>query len=449
MLASEHVNVKLKAAATSTRGADAPLSLPKCSHDVTLGRPVGHGSCAVVFSVERVETSEAKPLSRTELVAKVGMSGEDSCESSLEAKILSSLPRHINIVGFYGNFCTVERNEDLEVLLGNFARRTLSRKRQARSVTKSAMARKEEMQRIASEVSATMQASELDVLQPLLHNFSLFEKCSLSLKDLLRFQTLTESELACAMSDVFRGLAFVHKHGVLHRDLTDGNLLIAEGGLRVVLADFDLSVETQGSSQVPWTCGTPGFMAPEVLKNGRGCAKSDIFGAGVIAFSAACGKHPFWREDIQDVQDAARATLHDEPDFWGGHVLRRSSKCLGFVEQLLQKQVDDRPTAKQALCDPWLLSGAASSNLCAAMERYNKVRSEEDMEEEQEEIPRTRSIFRRAVHALLSSTRTSETKPSKDSVQSGRSVRSVRSAGSFWKLWRKRGDVKFSQISPA
>lgn len=37
-----------------------------------------------------------------------------------------------------------------------------------------------------------------------------------------------------------------------------------------------------------------------------GCAKSDIFGAGVIAFSAACGKHPFWREDIQDVQEILR-----------------------------------------------------------------------------------------------------------------------------------------------
>jgi len=318
-------------------------------------------------------------------------------------------------------------------------------------VTKSAMARKEEMQRVASEVSTTRQASDLDLQQPLIYNFSLFEKCSLSLKDLLCFQTLTESELACAMSDVFRGLAFVHKHGVLHRDLTDGNLLVADGGLRVVLADFDLSVKTQGSSQVPWTCGTPGFIAPEVLKNGRGCAKSDIFSLGVIAFSAACGKHPFWREDIQDVQDAARATLHDEPDFWGGHVLRRSSKCLGLVEKLLQKQADDRPTAKQALCDPWLLSGAESSNLCAAMERYNKVRSAENMEdiEEQEEIPRTRSIFRRAVYALLSSTKTSETKPSKDSVQSSRSARSIRSAGSFWKLWRKRGDVKFSQISPA
>ena len=62
---------------------------------------------------------------------------------------------------------------------------------------------------------------------------------------------------------------------------------------------------------------------------------------------------------------------------------------LSFVERLLQKeawkkpkalpklavanhpQADDRPTAKQALCDPFLLSGVASSNLCAAIQRPN------------------------------------------------------------------------------
>eukprot|EP00913_Durusdinium_trenchii_P013774 g12933.t1 len=180
------------------------------------------------------------------------------------------------------------------------------------------------------------------------------------------------------MSNILRGLAFIHKNHVLHRDVTDGNLLVADEGRRVVLADFDLSVQTiGGDEQVPWTCGTPGFVAPEVLRDGRGCRKSDVFSAGVVAFLIACGKHPFWREDLEDVQASAKATLEDEPNFWGGRVLGRSFKCLDFLSLLLQKQVDDRLSASEALCHPWLSS--STRDLCAAVERFNNAQS--DVEE--------------------------------------------------------------------
>ena len=450
------LSVRLKAAPTSA-GAQSLFSLPPCSHHVTLGRPVGLGSCAVVFQVKEVrDITQADPVViRAELVAKVGMSGEESCESATEANILSSLPTHINIIGFHGNFCTVERNQDLECLLGSFATRTVSKGRKARSmigVSVSKSSKKEELLAPLPSVEADADVTlgnvgELDV-QPLIYNFSLLQKCSLSLRDLLKFQTLTESELAFAMTDVLRGLAFVHKHKVLHRDVTEGNLLIADGGLRVVLADFDMSVKTQGPGQVPWTCGTPGFIAPEVLKHGRGCTKSDIFSVGVVAFQAACGKHPFVNEDLLDVQDTARRTVHDEPDFWGGHVLRRSSKCLSFVGQLLQKEADDRPSAKQAICDSWLLSGVASSNLCVAFQRYNKFQPEEEEDKEEEDLQAPRRtgshLFGRVVRALttLTSLRSSEKekKPSKEPKP--------KSSRGFW-TWRSRPDVKFSQIAPA
>ncbi|NNE20787.1 MAG: serine/threonine protein kinase, partial [Myxococcales bacterium] len=135
-------------------------------------------------------------------------------------------------------------------------------------------------------------------------------------------------------------------HGVLHRDVAPGNILIdREGGVK--LADFGLarvqSDETGSLTLEQELAGTVPYLAPEVVRGARATAHSDIYGLGAVLYELAAGTPPFEAanhyELIRRVGDGERSNpaplseLAPEfpPDF---HAL---------VESMLARDPDDRP----------------------------------------------------------------------------------------------------------
>jgi hypothetical protein len=96
-----------------------------------------------------------------------------------------------------------------------------------------------------------------------------------------------------------RGLAFAHQHGVVHRDVKGGNILVDSDG-RVVLSDFgvalratDVSVTAAGT-----VIGTPSFMSPEQCAGHRARPQSDQYSLGILAFQMLAGALPFESETL-------------------------------------------------------------------------------------------------------------------------------------------------------
>jgi serine/threonine-protein kinase len=132
-----------------------------------------------------------------------------------------------------------------------------------------------------------------------------------SLEDVLqRSGKLPPPEAVRVALQVANGLHAAHRHGLIHRDVKPGNILLdAEGS--VALADFGLAREVwrpaKAITQQPW--GTPEYMAPEQFHNSAIDQRADIYALGVVLYELLTGKVPFSGGSVYDI--AAQA-LTDE-----------------------------------------------------------------------------------------------------------------------------------------
>lgn len=110
---------------------------------------------------------------------------------------------------------------------------------------------------------------------------------------------LSENESRRYFQQLIDAVDHCHRRGVYHRDLKPENLLLdAYGNLKV--SDFGLSALTkQGVGLLHTTCGTPNYIAPEVLSNrGYDGAAADVWSCGVILYVLLAGYLPFEEADL-------------------------------------------------------------------------------------------------------------------------------------------------------
>lgn len=146
--------------------------------------------------------------------------------------------------------------------------------------------------------------------------------------------------------EVLAALAYLHRRGILHRDLKPGNVLFCEE--RVVVLDFGLSTlrsMTQGGSAE--LSGTLHYMAPELLVGQAASEASDLYAFGVMATQVLTGKRPF---DADQSELLIARVLNDEPSL-PMHGL--SAAILRVLEQLLARnpaqRLSDATQAARAL----------------------------------------------------------------------------------------------------
>lgn len=125
---------------------------------------------------------------------------------------------------------------------------------------------------------------------------------------------LTPVELADLAERLRGAVAVVHETGVLHRDLTPGNVMVTERG--PVLIDFGIAQDADDLrvTSTGLVMGTPGFVAPEVLEGAEPSEDGDWWSWAALLVLAATGRPPFGGPPLQAVLARARA---GEPDLEG------------------------------------------------------------------------------------------------------------------------------------
>jgi polo-like kinase 1 len=184
--------------------------------------------------------------------------------------------------------------------------------------------------------------------------YILLELCrNQSLSDLMRRRKrLSESEVRFYMRQLVEGLAYLHENLVIHRDLKLGNLFLTSD-MRLKIGDFGLATRLDSPEDRKRTmCGTPNYIAPEILNGQRGDGHSfevDIWSTGVVMYTLLVGRPPFETDDVKATYKRIRANQYDFPET--AHVSRSAQS---LIRGILRSDPGARPSLEQILKHPFL-----------------------------------------------------------------------------------------------
>ena len=168
-----------------------------------------------------------------------------------------------------------------------------------------------------------------------------------------QLKQLTPGQATAVIAPVLDALGAAHEAGVIHRDLKPANIFVAVRPVEgVKVLDFGISKfrsQSSGMTLTGTTMGTPAFMAPEQVKDGRDVGShSDLYAVGAVLYHLLTGHPPFEADSdfamvARVLTEPHRPTLRMRPDL--------PPRLGALVDQLLSKRKEDRPTDARQVRD--------------------------------------------------------------------------------------------------
>lgn len=170
--------------------------------------------------------------------------------------------------------------------------------------------------------------------------------------------TYSEKEAAEVMRQILNAVEYLHKRGIVHRDLKPENLIYQEDPerypkARVKITDFGLAKylgHDESTGLMKTACGTPGYVAPEILKGLEYTESIDIWSLGVILFILLCGYPPFADEVPSVLYSKIRQGSYTFDSPWWDDISREAKS---LVSRMLTVNAKKRITACQVVIHPW------------------------------------------------------------------------------------------------
>lgn len=168
---------------------------------------------------------------------------------------------------------------------------------------------------------------------------------------------MAEIEAKYLWQQVLFGIHYLHQRNVTHRDIKLENILLDETRTRVKLIDFGFSTCIPHEKKVKIFCGTPSYMAPEIVsKIEYAGPPADIWALGVLLYALLCGRFPFKGQNDKELYTNICKQDLPLPD----HISRQGRQLL---LRIFHKNPDKRPSTKDVLRDPWLQFSARDQEM--------------------------------------------------------------------------------------
>ena len=168
----------------------------------------------------------------------------------------------------------------------------------------------------------------------------------------------SERQLAVLFYQIFSGLWYLHDHKILHRDIKLENIMISgkekdqstgEELFWIKIIDFGTAKIFEKNKKEKDVVGSSYYIAPEVLKQNYN-EKCDTWSVGIILYMALVGKAPFDGKDDEEIIHKITKVNYNNKD---SKLLNHSSEVRDLLSKLLEKDINKRFSAKEALEHPW------------------------------------------------------------------------------------------------
>ena len=173
-----------------------------------------------------------------------------------------------------------------------------------------------------------------------------------------RRKKLSEIEVQCYIIQLIKALQYLHSHRVIHRDLKLGNLFLNDK-MELKVGDFGLATKLDFEGERKKTvCGTPNYIAPEVLFGTGHSYEVDIWAVGVIIYTLLIGKPPFETREVKTTYNKIK-----KADFSFPITCKISVAARNIIKKILIVDPKKRPTLNDILSDDFFNQGIAIPKL--------------------------------------------------------------------------------------
>eukprot|EP00301_Raphidiophrys_heterophryoidea_P022802 c6870_g1_i1.p1 GENE.c6870_g1_i1~~c6870_g1_i1.p1 ORF type:complete len:489 (-),score=121.30 c6870_g1_i1:200-1666(-) len=194
----------------------------------------------------------------------------------------------------------------------------------------------------------------------------------------------SEYDAKLTAAKILDALRYLHENDIVHRDVKPENMMFDSfaDDAALKLTDFGFAAMYDRSNRLTATCGTPEYVAPEVILERAYGSAVDMWSMGVVLYILLCGFPPFYGETDEIMFDRI---CHARYHFIRPHWDNISKEAKHLIRHLLDLDPEKRYTAQQALDHPWfndVVSGPSTSQpistdlitVLSELKRYNAFR---------------------------------------------------------------------------
>ncbi len=170
---------------------------------------------------------------------------------------------------------------------------------------------------------------------------------------ILKFQNYNELNAVIIIKQILSALYYLHSYGIIHRDITPENIEMETnklGDFNIKIIDFGTAIFGETKNDINFVDSSPYYQAPEILKKII-TDKCDIWSCGVILYILLCGYPPFKGGSEVEITIAAEIGDYNFNSVEWDNISELAKK---FVRKLLTIDYEKRPSAEEALQDPWI-----------------------------------------------------------------------------------------------
>jgi calcium/calmodulin-dependent protein kinase I len=190
-------------------------------------------------------------------------------------------------------------------------------------------------------------------------------------------ESYSEKEAADTIRPIVDAIRYCHENDIIHRDLKPENLLYEtkEEESIIKISDFGLARFLPNDMFASTACGTPGYVAPEIISGKGYSSPVDVWSIGITLYILLCGFPPFYNEDNAALFEEIKKGEFDFPTPYWDDI---SDMAKDLIKKMLIVKASDRINIEGILDHPWVSGDDTPrkelSEVQEKIKKYNAIR---------------------------------------------------------------------------